>query len=68
MIDVDRDVAGEIRETIADRLLESLAEQDDRPADQFRDAPIDPVPSSQDSATSGDGSASANDESASRSQ
>jgi len=44
-LDVDRDVAAELRETITTRLLEDLAERDERPEDRFQDAPIDPVES-----------------------
>jgi putative membrane protein len=42
-LDLDREVAAELRETIARRLLEDLAERDDRPDDRLRDAPIDPA-------------------------
>ncbi|AGN00244.1 hypothetical protein L593_01455 [Salinarchaeum sp. Harcht-Bsk1] len=42
-LDVDREVAAELRETIASRLLDDLAERADRPEDRFRDAPIEPV-------------------------
>ncbi|GAB3682992.1 PH domain-containing protein [Salinarchaeum chitinilyticum] len=57
MVDVDRAVADELRETIAERLLDALAEQDERPADRFRDGPVDPAGIVQQSSASGEESA-----------
>jgi putative membrane protein len=51
-IDLDREVAAELRETISRRLLEDLAEHDDRPEDRLLDAPAEPVGSRSESAGS----------------
>jgi hypothetical protein len=45
-------VPDELRETISRRLLEDLAEHDDRPEDRLLDAPAEPVGSRSESAGS----------------